>query len=61
MLPENAEINNYSIIDITGKVLLNGKIDQTETSINVESLSAGTYLVKLNGPQAQATKLFIKQ
>ena len=61
LLPDNAEINNYSIIDITGKVLLNGRIDQTETSINVEYLSSGTYLVKLNGPQAQATKLFIKQ
>jgi len=61
MIPENAEVNNYSIIDITGKVLLTGSIDQTETSINVEGLSAGTYIVKLNGPQAQAAKMFIKQ
>lgn len=60
-IPENAQVNNYSIIDITGKVLLTGNIDQTETSINVEDLSAGTYIVKLNGPQAHAAKMFIKQ
>lgn len=61
IVPENAQVTNYSIIDITGKILLTGTIDQTETSINVEDLSSGTYIVKLNGPQAQAAKMFIKQ
>lgn len=61
VIPEHADVTNYSIIDISGKILLTGNINQTETSINVEDLSAGTYIVKLNGPQAQAAKMFIKE
>ena len=60
VLAENSVIENYSIIDVTGKTLSNGKIDLSGTTINVESLSSGTYFVKLSGPQVQATKMFVK-
>ncbi len=59
-LPENSPIQEYSILDITGKVLSNGKIDLQGTAINVESLSSGTYFVKLAGSQVQAVKMFVK-
>jgi hypothetical protein len=59
ILPQNSILQDYSIFDISGKKLLNGKIDLSGTIINVESLSSGTYFVKLSGPQVQATKMLI--
>lgn len=59
-LPENSPIQEYSIMDVTGKLLSNGKIDLSGTAINVESLSSGTYFVKLTGSQVQAVKMFVK-
>lgn len=59
-LAENSPIHDYSIVDVSGKVLLNGKINASLTAINVESLSSGTYFIKLNGNNAQAVKMFIR-
>lgn len=60
-LPENTLLQDYSIIDLTGKTLMNGKVDASTAAINVESLSAGTYIIKLNSTQAQTVKMFIKK
>jgi hypothetical protein len=52
---------DYAVYDVTGKLLLNGKVSAALTSINVANLSAGSYIVKLTGNEGQASKMFIKQ
>jgi len=49
---------NYRVMDITGKVVLSGKI-QNQNSINVSGLNAGVYLISMEG-MSKAAK-FIKQ
>lgn len=61
VLTENSDIEDYSILDITGKTLLSGKLIPSGTAINVEALAAGTYIVKLSSQKAQASKMFVKQ
>ena len=48
----------YSIIDNLGRVVLNGKLNEVESIINVEQLSKGIYYLKIAGNSA--TK-FIKE
>ena len=48
----------YSIIDGLGRVVLNGKLNEVETSINVEQLSKGIYYLKVSGNSANK---FIKE
>jgi surface protein len=56
---DNNLINQpYTIIDGLGRVVLNGKLNEVETSINVEQLSKGIYYLKIAGNSA--TK-FIKE
>ena len=46
---ENYKIENlsYQIYDISGKLLLNNKINDTETSIPMESMSSANYFLKV--------------
>jgi surface protein len=56
---ENNLINQpYSIIDNLGRLVLNGKLNEVESIINVEQLSKGIYYLKIAGNSA--TK-FIKE
>ena len=48
----------YTIIDGLGRVVLNGKLNDVESTINVEQLSKGIYYLKVSGNSA--TK-FIKE
>ncbi len=48
----------YSIIDGLGRVVLNGKLNEVETSINVEQLSKGIYYLKISG---KSSSKFIKE
>jgi surface protein len=48
----------YSIIDGLGRVVLNGKLNEVDTTINVEQLTKGIYYLKVDG--SSATK-FIKE
>ena len=48
----------YTIIDGLGRVVLNGKLNEVDTTINVEQLSKGIYYLKISGNSA--TK-FIKE
>ena len=48
----------YNIIDGLGRVVINGKINEVDTTINVEQLSKGIYYLKIAGNRA--TK-FIKE
>ena len=56
---DNHLINQpYTIIDCLGRVVLNGKLNEVDTTINVEQLSKGIYYIKTAGNSA--TK-FIKE
>lgn len=52
---------DYAVYDITGKKLLNGKVDASLTTINIAGLSAGSYIVKLTGKSGNTSKMFVKQ
>jgi surface protein len=56
---DNNIINQpYTIIDGLGRVVLNGKLNDVESTINVEQLSKGIYYLKLSGNNARK---FIKE
>jgi uncharacterized protein (TIGR02145 family) len=48
----------YNIIDGLGRVVLNGKLNEVDTVINVEQLSKGIYYLKVSGNSASK---FIKE
>lgn len=60
-MPQNTSINNYQVIDVTGKVLLKGSITPQSNAINIAALSQGSYIVKLSGNNIQVSKMVIKQ
>ena len=50
---DNNLINQpYTIIDGLGRIVLNGKINDVESTINVEQLSKGIYYLKITGNRA---------
>ena len=49
---------SYTITDVSGKVLLKGKLNGVESTINVEQLSKGIYYLKVAG---NSSSKFIKQ
>ena len=63
----NVSINkiNISIIDLTGKIIYNKNIDngarQSKHKLNIESLSAGIYLLDIISEGKRYTKKLIKQ
>ena len=51
---------NYSIIDITGKILKSFNLNENiETILNLEYLSDGTYYVKCNTNNSLKTKIIL--
>jgi hypothetical protein len=56
----DATISNqpYTITDALGKIVLKGKLNEGETTINVEHLSKGIYYIKLANNKANK---FIKE
>ena len=58
-LPGDIITIDYSIIDITGKALLNGTAQDSQ--IDISGLANGSYIIKLNGGEKQYTKMFIKK
>jgi surface protein len=55
---ENLIKQPYSIIDGLGKVVLNGKLNEVDSAINVEQLSKGIYYLKVSDKNANK---FIKE
>ena len=39
---------SYKLIDINGKIIVNGTISDTDTQIAMQSLATGTYVLKVN-------------
>ena len=50
----------YKIYNVLGQQVLNGSINRTAT-INVDTLSNGLYLVKINDGQKELVERFIKE
>jgi hypothetical protein len=55
---DNLINQTYTIIDGLGRIVLNGKLNEVDNTINVEQLSKGIYYLKISGNSA--TK-FIKE
>lgn len=60
MLPNNTEAKDYTIFDVTGKTLLQG-VFSTTNSIDVSSLTVGTYIIKLTAENKQFSQIFIRK
>lgn len=60
-LGSNVNADNFTIYDITGKKLTEGSLNGNLTGIDIQSLAKGSYIIKVNGNGATASKLFIKQ
>lgn len=61
-LKDGLFIDNYTIIDVTGKVLVNesNKTSEIESKIDVSYLSSGSYLLKVEFANNLIIKRFIK-
>ncbi|RYY00772.1 T9SS type A sorting domain-containing protein [bacterium] len=58
-LGDSASINNISIIDVTGKVII-PKFDLNSKTIDVSNLQSGVYFVRFDSEGQSLTKKFIK-
>jgi len=48
-IPEEIIDNNYEVIDLHGKTLLSGTLTSDKTTIQINELAAGIYLLKIDG------------
>jgi len=55
----NTSLNSVSIMDINGRVIYLAVFDYNE--INVSSLKAGMYFLKIESPQGSTTRKFVKK
>ncbi|MGY8954202.1 MAG: T9SS type A sorting domain-containing protein [Flavobacteriales bacterium] len=51
----------YEIIDISGKLIKKGKLGFENATLNVQFLSTGTYVLKIQTSTKQAIVKFIKE
>lgn len=47
----------YAVLSVDGQQVLNGKMNAFETTINIESLSNGVYLIQIEGLNSKGLKL----
>lgn len=52
--------NQYYLFDLSGRILLSGNIENNLTTVNVEKIIDGTYILKIVGGSEMKTKKFIK-
>jgi len=58
----SAEARDYSLTDLSGKVLLRGSLSaDAEQALDLSAFTAGVYLIHLNGAQGQRTERVVKQ
>jgi hypothetical protein len=51
---------DYQVLDISGRMLLNGSAQQTEQRIQVNSLSTGIYKIVIRSESAFFSASFVK-
>ena len=52
----NLEDKNYAVYDISGKLIMKGKIASHHTIMSMPNVSSGVYLVRVNGKDINATR-----
>ena len=61
-IPQISAKFNYAIYEVSGKLLLQGVIEQEDTVLDVSSLSLGTYILHINNDEiGSASRTFIKK
>lgn len=61
IVQNNGSINsNYAILDITGKVIANGRLTGSSSVLDVAALSGGVYFIKVMDEKNEITKKFVK-
>lgn len=61
-IPQISAKFTYTIYEVSGKLLLQGLIEQEDTVLDVSSLSLGTYILHLNNDEiGSASRTFIKK
>jgi lysyl endopeptidase len=54
-----AEMPVYSLIDASGKLVKSGRLTQVDSQINLESLPAGLYALRIEGQTGAITRKFL--
>lgn len=57
----NDNYDNYNIVDLSGRIIASGNIYQGMSTINIESLHNGMYIINLSSDSEYATSTFIKK
>lgn len=59
-LPGNTTFNQFSIMDLSGRVLLQNSVTGGINAVSTDNLAKGFYLLKLKGVDTELTRQFIK-
>ncbi len=59
-IPESKDKVEYTLIDLTGRVRMQGTFADVQTTLNISSLEAGMYIILVRGKQISASKKIIK-
>jgi len=57
---ENSDANDFEILDLTGKIVMNGLLENGNNSIDIANLEKGTYLISFSG-QTKRKSIFVKK
>ncbi len=58
---DNITLTNVSIIDITGRIILNKNLNSIDAKINTTTLTSGQYFVKISADNTATVKIIIKK
>ena len=59
-ISNNGVYTNYVVSDMAGRILLSGLLNESVTSINLNSLSSGTYVIQIQGAADNKIAKFVK-
>lgn len=59
-LPSNIKEAQLRLVDVTGRTVLTGKVTNSSSKLNVQSLSKGVYIMEISTAQGTTTKKVIK-
>jgi thiamine biosynthesis lipoprotein ApbE len=53
---------NYSIVDLSGKAVINGQLEKTQSAIDLSTIAQGFYVLSITNKEGSVvTKKFIKE
>ncbi len=59
-IPDSKDEVEYTLIDLTGRVRMQGTFSGAQTTLNISSLEAGMYIILVRGKQISASSKIIK-